>query len=154
MTKPTVLILLVVYLASILIVGIFGMQVMSFNNINYIESITISKEHIAFSDNGDTLIFEETLQEEAIPYVEYRATFRYKKNMTITVNPIIKAVDPTEDASDDELVITIQYEKGFENCITYDKGIFTVNKTGMATVIYNSKDGSKQRMMLILKALI
>ena len=61
MTKPTILILAIVYVASVLIVGIFGMQIMSFNNINYISSITLlnDKDHLEFSHNKDTLQFHE-----------------------------------------------------------------------------------------------
>ena len=74
MTKPTILILTIVYLASVLIVGIFGMQIMSFNNVNYIQSITLTNDndHLEFSHNKDTLEFFEVYKDqEATPYYEY-----------------------------------------------------------------------------------
>ena len=156
MTKPTILLLTVVYFASILIVGIFGMQIMSFNNINYIESITLtdSDDNLEFSANKNTLTLEEYDIDDAIPYKKYNATFRYKKGMTIKVMPIIKAKDPTLDPTDKTLQVSLKYEsEGFEGCITYEEGIFKVNRRGSVIITYNSQDNSKKIMVLVLKAM-
>lgn len=152
MTKPTILILTIVYLASVLIVGIFGMQIMSFNNVNYIASITLTKDndHLEFSDNKDKLEFyEATKGQDATPYQEYYLIFPSKVGMTIKLTPIVKAVNPNLDATNKELDVNIFYDDGFENCITYANGVFTVNKAGNATVTYKSKDNSNKKMVVV-----
>ena len=153
MTKPTIVIIIIVYLASVLIVGIFGMQIMSFNNVNYIESITLTKDSLEFSINKETVGFEETLKENAQPYWEYRATFKYSKDMTVRVSPKITAKDPTLDPTDSTLNVSLSYEEGRENCITYENGVFKVNKRGMAKVTFRSQDNSDKILVLILMAL-
>ena len=81
MSKPTILILSLIYVASILIVGIFGMQVMSFNNINYIESITINKDEIEFSNGQSPIIFNgEEITDDGIPYMQYSMVFNYEED--------------------------------------------------------------------------
>ena len=151
MTKPTILILTIVYLASVLIVGIFGMQIMSFNNINYIASITLinDKDHLEFSHNKETLIFHEISKDaEAIPYKEYYLMFTEKVGMTIKITPVLKAIDPTLDPTIKELDVNIVYEEGSDGCITYDNGVYTVNKMGGAIVTYKSKDNSNKKMVV------
>ncbi len=152
MTKPTILILAIVYVASVLIVGIFGMQIMSFNNINYIASITLTKDndHMEFSHNKDKLEFYEAIKgQDGTPYQEYYLLFPCKEGMTIKITPIIKAVNPNLDATNKELDVNIFFDDGFENCLTYSNGVFTVNKAGNATVTYKSKDNSNKKMVVV-----
>lgn len=153
MTKPTILILIIVYLASILIVGIFGMQIMSFNNVNYIDSITLTddNDHLEFSHNKETLSFYETEKgQDAISYKEYYLIFDIKEGMTIKLTPIIKAVDPTLDPTNTELDVNIVYDSEQDKgCLTYENGIFTVHKAGNASVTYKSKDNSNKKMVVV-----
>ena len=68
------------------------MQIMSFNNINYISSITLTNDndHLEFSHNKNTLIFQEiSKDQEATPYKEYYLIFEAKAGMTIKLTPII-----------------------------------------------------------------
>ena len=147
MTKPTILILTIVYLASVLIVGIFGMQIMSFNNVNYIQSITLTNDndHLEFSHNKDTLEFFEVYKDqEATPYYEYYLMFQSKAGMTIKITPVLTAVDPTLDATNKELDVNFSFSDGDEDCITYENGVYTINNAGNATVTYKSKDNSNK----------
>ncbi len=152
MTKPTILILTIVYLASILIVGIFGMQIMSFNNINYISSITLANDndHLEFSHNRDTLFFiEKSMDDEATPYKEYQLIFDGKVGMTIKITPVLTAIDPTIDPTNKELDVSVFCNENSPNCISYENGIFTVNaKIGDATITYRSKDNSNKKMVI------
>lgn len=151
MTKPTVLILVVVYLASILIVGVFGMQIMSFNNVNYIESITLSEDRI---DVGNAKkLFEEEYVEEGTPYWKYNLTVQYKEGLQIIINPKITAQNHEEDASNPKLKVVVSYQEGLEGCITYneDDNVFTVNKKGVMYVTYWAQDNSDQKMVLTIK---
>ena len=151
MTKPTILILAIVYVASVLIVGIFGMQIMSFNNINYISSITLTndKDHLEFSHNKDTLQFHEVSKDaEATPYKEYYLIFTGKEGMTVKITPILTAVDPTLDPTNKELDVNVSYEEGSDGCITYLNGVYTINSMGGAIVTYKSKDNSNKKMVV------
>ena len=151
MTKPTILVLAIVYVASVLIVGIFGMQIMSFNNINYISSITLinDNDHLEFSHNKNTLQFHEVSKdEEATPYKEYYLIFEAKAGMTIKLTPILTAVDPTLDPTNKELDVNITYSSDKENCITYENSVFTIHEAGGATVTYKSKDNSNKKMVV------
>ncbi len=152
MTKPTILILIIVYLASVLIVGIFGMQIMSFNNINYIDSITLTEDndHFELSHKDYLLKFKENQKGlDAIPYYEYILLLDLKVGMTVKLTPIIKAVDSTLDPTNKELDVNISYSKEIDKgCITYANGIFTINKAGDATITYKSKDNSNKKMVV------
>ena len=151
MTKPTVLILVVVYLASILIVGVFGMQIMSFNNVNYIEIITLSEDRI---DVGNAKkLFEEEYVEEGTPYWKYNLTVQYKEGLQIIINPKIIAQNHEEDASNPKLKVVVSYQEGLEGCITCneDDNVFTVNKKGVMYVTYWAQDNSDQKMVLTIK---
>ena len=153
MTKPTILILTIVYLASVLIVGIFGMQIMSFNTVNYISSITLTNDndHLEFSHNRDTLMFfEKSKDEEATPYMEYQLIFNFKAGMTIKITPRLTGVDSTLDPTNKELDVNVFCNEDAPDCITYANGVFTVNKMGTATVTYRSKDTSNKKMVIKL----
>ena len=152
MTKPTILILVVVYLASVLIVGIFGMQIMSFNNINYIASISLinDNDHLEFSHDRNLLVLTETSKDdEATPYKKYDLVIlEYKAGMTIKITPRLTAVDPTLDPTNKELDVSVFCNENFPNCITYAKGVFTINSVGDAIITYRSKDNSNQKMVI------
>lgn len=150
MTKPTVLILVVVYLASILIVGIFGMQIMSFNNVNYIESITLSEDRIEIGEVRSQL--GSTFVEEGEGYWEYNLLVEYKEGLRFIINPKITARNPEEDATNPELKVEISYQEGLEDCITYNKedNVFTVNKKGIMFVDYWAQDNSNKKMVLTI----
>ncbi len=150
MSKPTILILSIVYLASILIVGIFGMQVMSFNNINYIESITINKNEIEFSDgqvfdDKKTFFISKEITDDGIPYMQYTIVFKYKTNLNISVKPIVTAKDPTLDPTNKTLSVSSD-----KNDIIYKDGVFTINGKEVVTFVFNSQDSSNKKMAIVL----
>ena len=147
MSKPTILILSIIYVASILIVGIFGMQVMSFNNVNYIERITINANEIEFS-NGQTplAVKEEEITTDGIPYMQYTIVFRYSKDMNISLKPIVVAKDPTLDPTNKDLKVSSDKV----DIITYQDGIFTVKGKEVVTFVFDSQDASNKKMVIVL----
>ena len=149
MTKPTILILTIVYLASVLVVGIFGMQIMSFNNINYIASITLDEKNVEFSHDKSLLrLKEHSKDDEATPYKVYNLVIlSHKAGMTIKITPTLIAIDPTLDPTNKELDVNVLCD-GDDNCISYSNGIFTINRNGGATVTYKSKDNSNKKMVV------
>ncbi len=142
MSKPTILILSIVYLASILIVGIFGMQVMSFNNINYIESITLNEQEITFSDPNCYLDFISDDEK-----CEYTIVYAYKKRLTIQIKPIIKAKDPTLDPTNKNLTVSSDSNN---DAVTYKDGVFTVNSLDTVVFTFYSQDHSNKKMKVTL----
>ena len=152
MTKPTILILAIAYLASILIVGIFGMQVMSFNNVNYIASITLTEQSLEFSQDKESLnvIFVEKEQDG---YIEYRVKLNFKSPVTISVNPIVVAKDPTQDPTDRTLSISVHESTAG---LVENDGVstnYTINKKGTATVTFSANDNSGKKMVLKIVAI-
>ncbi len=154
MSKPTILILLIVYVSSILIVGIFGVQIMSFNNINYVDAITLEKQNVTFSKNKDTLSFiSQNVSDTAIPYMRYTLVFEYANNQTINVTPKIVAKNPSLDPTNKELAVTLTYSQdAYLDCITYENALFKVNRPGAVTVTYRAQDHSNKIMVLFLFA--
>ena len=148
MSKPTILILTIVYLASILIVGLFGMQVMSFNNINYIESITIKKEDIEFSNGNKQFVFQAEEINDGIPYMQYQIVFKNEDNLRISIKPIIVAKDPTLDPTNPTLSVSAD-----KNAIVFQDNVFTVVDStfgGTAPFIFNTQDSSNKKMVIKL----
>ncbi len=146
MSKPTILLLSIVYFASILIVGIFGMQVMSFNNVNYIDSITINVQDVEFS-NGKTPINikEEEILDDGIPYMKYTIFFEHAKDLNISIKPIVVAKDPTLDPTDKTLNVSSN-----STTSVYEDGIFTVKTIGVVTFTFNSQDASNKKMVVVI----
>ena len=150
MSKPTILILSIVYLASVLIVGIFGMQVMSFNNVNYIESITINLQEVEFSDNQIPVILKED-ESDNPDEKRYTILCKYSNNLTIFANPIIIAKDPTLDATNRNLRIT--KDNNNDDSIIYENGVFKVNKIPLNNSVeftFYSQDSSNKFMTITL----
>ena len=150
MSKPTILILSIVYLASVLIVGIFGMQVMSFNNINYIDTITIDVNEIEFSngqvfDGKNTIFKAETITDDGIPYEQYTIFFKYSENLNISIKPKVVAKDPTLDPTDGTLNVSSNNDN-----IIYNEGVFTVKGKDVVTFVFNSQDSSNKKMVVKL----
>lgn len=136
MSKPTILILSIVYLASVLIVGIFGMQVMSFNNPNYIQSITLNVEEIVFSrGKADSITREEkeetTEEDETNKYIYYQ--FFYNGVASIEVKEEeIKDNNDNNDKNNSYMKYTIYYD--------YIKNeLFTITINPILTFIYDYK---------------
>ncbi len=146
MSKPTILLLSIVYFASILIVGIFGMQVMSFNNVNYIESITINVQDVEFSNGKPPIIIkEEEVLDDGIPYMKYTVVFEYEKDLSISIKPIVVAQDPTLDPTDKTLNVSSN-----NTTSVYENGIFTVKTIGVVTFTFNSQDASNKKMLVVI----
>ena len=154
MSKLTILILLSVYVSSILLVGIFGLQIMSFNNINYIESITVDKQNVSFSKNKHTLsLISQNVEDTAVPYMRYTLIFEYASEQTLVISPKIIAKNPSVDPTNNKLSVTLTYSQdAYNDCITYENSLFKINRPGGVTVTYRSQDNSGKIMVLYLFA--
>lgn len=69
MKKSTVIILLVIFLGSVLVVGIFGMQAVPFEKIVYIDQIEITG--ILTSDGQDVTISYDPEYDEFYAFIDY-----------------------------------------------------------------------------------
>lgn len=78
MKKSTVLIVLITFLVSVVIVGIFGMRFRSYNTTIYIESIEPTR--VITSTNTDGIIIKRTGGEN-----EYNVIVLYEEGMTIQI---------------------------------------------------------------------
>lgn len=146
MTKPTIIILAVVYLASILIVGIFGMQPRG-EVPNYIDSITITEQHLEFSQDKNSLEFKMVPKDKQ-GYMEYRVLIKPQGELTMTLKkPTIIAKNPDEDPTNSDL--SIEYD-GSATGITNEGFVFKINGKGTTTITFNSKDYSGKKMVLVL----
>lgn len=128
MKKSVVMLILVIYVASVAVIGVFGMKSVLYDEKIYIEKITcINKEakDAEVTIDGRTL----TIQKVVIDYKESEETTFW----------IQWRVFP-EDAS----FRRVEFVSGNENVATVDgQGIVRFIKKGTVTIYINALDGSK-----------
>lgn len=140
MKKSTILILCIVYLASILVVGIFGMKVKSYNTSIYIEEIKPTE--IAVSTDEEV---ELKWSENGYHYAVYKYVDGLKLRMGYEILPA--------DATNKKVSISIIYDSSLdpdEPTATYDKSanVLQFNKAGIVDVLYTCLDGSGKSMKI------
>ncbi len=128
MKKSVVMLILVIYVASVAVIGVFGMKSVLYDEKIYIEKITCINEEAKDAEvtiDGRTL----TIQKVVIDYKESEETTFW----------IQWRVFP-EDAS----FRRVEFVSGNENVATVDgQGIVRFIKKGTVTIYINALDGSK-----------
>ena len=158
MKKSTVLILLIVFVLSVVIVGIFGMKIMSYNVKVYIKEIVPTQ--VVLNDNNNTIytyypngsdspnqIREDEKQENT-----YYIRVSYYEGLTLIVD---YEVIPN-DASNRDLKITITYDSKVgalegvyeSNSVSLKNNIITFKEKANVEITFRSTDGSNKVMKL------
>ena len=156
MTKPTVLILVTVYLASILIVGLFGMQVGGIVE-NDIAVISLTEDRIEFDKEKDTLNITFKELEGGENYTKYGLAVRAKPEgeLVMTITPNIQGEDPNLSPTNSSLAISCNVKEVESNDnsikITNEGSVFTITGEGNATLVFYSQDDSGIYMVIDLR---
>ena len=158
MKKAIVIVILVVYIASIAIVNFFGLEISLFDGNVYVSSITCETVTL---QNGDSMEIEPYTQDEnevpyfAIPFVPSPDGAGYTRDPeSLLSNPNAVVLNykifPT-DANDP----TVEYLYDQDSAIAYfDTSIKTLVflRTGMFSLTLKSVDGSNKMMKIYVYA--
>ncbi len=128
MKKSTILILLVIYLGSVLIVGIFGMKSIPFEERVYVKEI---KPTSVTSSTGDTYEIKQK------PDGGYYVMVNYHDGMVIMINYELKPADCT----DKNVKITI-VEPNDPPATLSDRGEIIFKEKGPVHVVYKAQDSA------------
>ena len=155
MTKPTILILVTVYLASILIVGLFGMQVGGLTE-NDIATITLTEDRIEFDKEKATLNITFKELEGGNNYTKYGLAVRAKPkgDLLMTITPFVQGENPNFSPTNSNLSISCNVKEAEdENSIkvTNQGSTFTISGEGNATIVFYSQDDSGIYMVIDLR---
>ena len=151
MTKPTVLILVTVYLASILIVGLFGMQVGGIVE-NDIAVISLTEDRIEFDKEKDTLNITFKELEGGENYTKYGLAVRAKPEgeLVMTITPNIQGEDPNLSPTNTSLKVEYRVTQPEKLNVTNEGLTFTIVGTGEIKITFRAQDDSNKYMTLEL----
>lgn len=130
MKKSVVILIALIFVASVVAVSFFGLQFKTFNEVVYVESVEILNEDIKYDDAGDAyvIIFPD---ENGVR--QYQIKYR--------VHP--------DNATDDS--VTFVYDKQNTNVSVDENGVVTFAKGGndVITVQVKANDGSASASITI-----
>lgn len=75
MKKTTILLIILIYLASIVVIGFFGMKIKVYDEVKYIKSIEMSVE----AENPDSFTFEELAVDTTTGNKQYKLLINFNK---------------------------------------------------------------------------
>ena len=151
MTKPTILILVTVYLASILIVGLFGMQAGGLVE-NDIASITLTEDGLEFNKDKNSLDILFVEQAGDKNYSEYNILIGSmpKDALVMKLTPIIRAENPNLDPTNSDLRITPDLITPKTLSVTNTGLTFTIEGYGQLRLKLSAQDDSGKSMIVFL----
>lgn len=131
MKKSTILILLVIYLGSVLIVGIFGMKSIPFEERVYVDKITPTS---VTSSTGETFKIETRTDLQDTYYVVVKG---FTEGLTIIINYDLTPADCT----DKNVKISI-VEPDDPPATLSDRGEIIFSEKGSLHVVYKAEDSA------------
>lgn len=135
MKKATIILIAAIYVASIVVVGVFGLQALLYNEVNPITDIQFPEEI-----NGSKL-FSSTLNGDNTMSV----VFKYEKDLTVPVEYIPVPADSTSEIEitvkySSDGVADLQYQEIMGKKVNY---FLEFHRAGTATVTFSSLDNVK-----------
>lgn len=131
MKKATVIVIAAICVASVLVVGIFGMKALIYTEIVYIQDIVfadniLGKEVKPATDGSDGFTVVVKYEDELVCPVEF---FPVPSNATMR----------------NDIDVSMTYQSGNDDdpCATYESGAVIFHKKGMVTIKVASTDGGK-----------
>ncbi len=140
MRKSTALIVVITFVLSVVIVGVFGMRMMSYNTRIYVKEITPT-EVVTSSEAGGVLKKGEAER-------EWNVFVPYSSDLTVRIDYAISPADATNPKV--ELRIT---SSGTANYAELDGLNIHVNKECTVRLNYRATDGSGAEMTIYLYVL-
>ncbi len=131
MKKSTILILLIVYLGSILIVGIFGMKAIPFEQLIYCETITPTS--VTTTSGKELEIKQQVRDGDVIYYV----VVPYEENLEVLINYTVTPSDSTNK----DVKITIVEPKDAPATVT-ERGSVVFTEKRSVHLVYKAEDSA------------
>ena len=129
MKKSVVILIALIFIASVVSVSFFGLQFKTFDEVVYVESIEIFDENMKISDTGEQYV---VIRPDANGVRQYQINYRvYPDNAT--------------DSS-----VTYAYDTQNTNVSIDENGVVTFKKSGVVTVQVIANDGSAKATIKIL----
>lgn len=141
MKKATVILIAAICVASVVIVGVFGMKALIYTEIVYVEDIVFA---------------DEILGKEVKPATDgsagYNVVLKYEEGLSF---PIEFTPVPANATMRNEIEVSMTYQSGADDnpCATYDSGMVIFHKRGQITLRVASTDGGKVAKELRIIAL-
>ncbi len=149
MKKSTILIIVAVFLISVFVVGIFGLQSIPYEQIVYIEQIIPTT--ITFDSNEGTIEKKIYYSEDDGGYYYVTIPNRnYRQGMSVMVNYDLK---PT-DATNKRLSVNVKNLDENSNGTLQENGSIKLEDRGNIEVIYKAQDqtgGATMRLIIRIK---
>lgn len=151
MTKPTILILVTVYLASILIVGLFGMQVGGVVE-NDIAEISLTQDGLKFDKDKKSLDILFVEQPGGELYNEYNILIEKmpKNGLIMELMPILRAENPSLDPTNSNLGISCHVITPKTLSVTNTGLTFAIEGYGQVKLTISAQDDSGKYMTVLL----
>ena len=129
MKKSVVILIALIFIASVVSVSFFGLQFKTFDEVVYVESIEIFDENMKISDTGEQYV---VIRPDANGVRQYQINYRvYPDNAT--------------DSS-----VSYAYDTQNTNVSIDENGVVTFKKQGVVTVQIIANDGSAKASIKIL----
>lgn len=149
MKKSTILIIVAVFLISVFVVGIFGLQSIPYEQIVYIEQIIPTT--ITFDSNEGTIEKKIYYSEDDGGYYYVTIPNRnYRQGMSVMVNYDLR---PT-DATNKRLSVNVKNLNENSNGTLQENGSIKLEDRGNIEVIYKAQDqtgGATMRLIIRIK---
>ena len=130
MKKATVILIAAICVASVLVVGVFGMKALIYTEIVYVDDIVFA----------DTILNKEV--KPATDGNGYSVVLKYEEGLSF---PLEFTPIPANATRRNEIEVKMTYQSGADDspCATYDSGMVIFHKRGQITLRVASTDGGK-----------
>lgn len=131
MKKSTILILLIVFLGSVLIVGIFGMKSVPYEQIVYVKEIKPTSV-TTVSANAQTLEIKQNSKGE------YYVMLPYEENLELLINYELTPADCTTK----DVKVSMVYPDSDHPAVITDRNSVLFTRKGNVRLLYETKDSA------------
>ena len=130
MRKATVILIAAICVASVIVVGVFGMKALIYAEMVYVQDIVFA---------------DKILNKEVKPATDgngYTVVLKYEEGLAF---PIEFTPVPANATKRNEIEVSMIYQSGADDnpCATYDSGMVIFHKRGQITLRVASNDGGK-----------
>ena len=146
MRKSTILMIAVVFVASVLIVGIFGMKIFTIGKINYVKELIIDETCFSVDNQDAQTGFKITENKDGSKKYSYTILTKKDSPLNLTITPkLIPTIQDTE-LTNPEITTVFNHNSPENAKTTFENGVFTMlsDSTGTDSFVATLKtnDGS------------
>ncbi len=137
MRKSTILMLSIVFVASVLIVGIFGMKVFTIGKINYVKELVVNSESFSVDKTDATTNFKVDDGKYS-----YLVLAKSGEPINLTITPTLIPTLTDVELTNPEISIHFNHNNPEKSQTTFLDGVFTISGNDTFTVTLQTNDGS------------